>query len=179
VNRPDSELIARVLGADDRAAFGELVARHQSPVRRFLRHLLDGDAAQADDLAQETFIRAYRGLGQFRGQSSFSTWVLGIAHNQFRNARRRRREVAWEPADIPDGAEPGPARAVELQADLSAAMKKLDHDEQTAIHLFYHQGLTHPDIASVTGWPLGTVKTHLARGKDKLRSLLSIWNPKI
>jgi RNA polymerase sigma-70 factor (ECF subfamily) len=177
VNPPDSELIARVLGADDRGAFGDLVVRHQSSVRRFLRHLLDGDTATADDLAQETFIRAYRGLGQFRGDASFSTWLLGIAHNQFRNARRRRCEVAWEPAEIPDEAEPGTARTADLKADLGAAMKRLDPDEQAALHLFYHQGLTHPDIASITGWPLGTVKTHIARGKDKLRNLLAPWNP--
>jgi RNA polymerase sigma-70 factor (ECF subfamily) len=174
---PDSELIGRVLSSDDRAAFGELVLRHQSPVRRFLRHLLGGDAALADDLAQETFLRAYRGLRQFQGGSAFLTWVLGIAHNQFRNARRRRREFAWEPAEMPESTEPGPARASDLHADLSAAMKKLEPDQQTALHLFYHQGLTHPEISSILGWPLGTVKTRIARGKDALRTLLAPWNP--
>lgn len=177
MNPPDSDLIARVLGSDDRNAFGELVVRHQSPVRRFLRHLLNGDAATADDLAQETFIRAYRGLARFRADSSFSTWLMGIAHNQYRNARRRRRETPWEPAEMPDEGEPGPAKSVELHADMTVAMKKLDPDEQTALHLFYHQGFTHPDIAFITGWPLGTVKTHISRGKDKLRTLLETWNP--
>jgi len=166
-----------VLSSDDRAAFGELVFRHQSPVRRFLRHLSGGDAALADDLAQETFLRAYRGLGRFRGDASFLTWILGIAHNQFRNARRRRKEVDWEEADAPEPSEPSAARAVELHADLSSALKRLDPDEQTALHLFYHQGLTHPEISAVAGWPLGTVKTHLHRGKEKLRSLLGPWNP--
>jgi RNA polymerase sigma-70 factor (ECF subfamily) len=177
VNPPDSELIGRVLSSDDRAAFGELVLRHQSPVRRFLRHFLGSDAALADDLAQETFLRAYRGLGQFRGDASFLTWILGIAHNQARNERRRRKEVDWELADAPEPSEPAPARSVELEADLSAAMKKLDPDQQLALHLFYHQGLTHPEISAVAGWPLGTVKTHLHRGKQKLRSLLEPWNP--
>lgn len=173
---PDSELIARTLIQDDRAAFGELVRRHQSAVRRFLRHLAAGDAAEADDLAQETFIQAYRGLARFRSESSFSSWLLGIAHNHFRNARRRRREAAAEPAAMePETALP--SRASDLREDLSVALKKLDPDEQTALHLFYHQGLTQSEMATALGWPLGTVKTHLARGKDKLRILLRLWNP--
>ena len=177
----DPELITRAIAAGDRAAFGELVLRHQSAVRLFLRHLTRGDAALADDLAQETFLQAYLGLARFRGEASFSTWLLGIAHNHWRNARRRQREIAWEPAEHPATAEhsPSPARAVELRQDLAAAMEQLDPDEQTALHLFYQQGLTHPEIAAVTDWPLGTVKTHLARGKDKLRHLLAAWNPQI
>ena len=144
-------------------------------MRRFLRHLSE-DAALADDLAQETFLRAYRGLSQYRGDASFLTWILGIAHNQHRNARRRRKEVDWEEADAPEPSEPSAARG-STPSDLSAAMKRLDPNERTALHLFYHQGLTHPEISKVSGWPLGTVKTHLLRGKDKLRTLLAPWNP--
>ncbi|HZP59698.1 MAG TPA: sigma-70 family RNA polymerase sigma factor [Opitutaceae bacterium] len=176
----DPELITRVIVNGDRAAFGELVLRHQSAVRLFLRQLTRGDAALADDLAQETFLQAYRGLGRFRGESAFSTWLLGIAHNHWRNARRRQREIAWEAAEFPAPEEnvPSPAAAAELKQDLAAALKQLDSDEQTALHLFYQQGLTHPEIAAVAGWPLGTVKTHLARGKEKLRHLLASWNPR-
>lgn len=175
---PDSDLIARVLRQDDRAAFGELVQRHQSAVRRFLRHLTAGDNALADDLAQDTFIQAYRGLERFRGEASFLTWLLGIAHNHYRNARRRRREHALPPEHEPLVDEsPSPDHVVQLRQDLAAAMRRLEPDEQTALHLFYHQGLTHSEIAVVAGWPLGTVKTHLARGKDKLRNLLAVWNP--
>ena len=88
----DSELISRAALGSDTGAFGELVRRHQSAVRRFLRHLTRGDEASADDLAQETFLQAYRGLGHFRADAPFLTWLLGIAHNQFRNARRRIRD---------------------------------------------------------------------------------------
>jgi RNA polymerase sigma factor (sigma-70 family) len=175
VTPSDPDLIARAL-TDDRAAFGELVLRHQSAVRRFLRHLAGGDAALADDLAQETFIQAWRGLARFRGASNFSTWLLGIAHNRWRNTRRRK-TTPQTTKETADENLPSPARAVELTQDLGAAMKRLAPDEQTALHLFYHQGLTHPEIAAVAGWPLGTVKTHLARGKEKLRSLLAAWNP--
>ena len=172
----DSELIARTVASDDRAAFGELVRRHQSSVRNFLRHLAGGDHALADDLAQDTFVRAYRGLAGYRGQASFATWLLGIAHNHYRNARRReaiRRSAAPEPA----GNEPAPSRAADLQQDMDAALRQLSADEQTAIHLFYRHGLSHSEVAAVAGWPLGTVKTHLARSKDKLRKLLAAWNP--
>lgn len=173
---PDSEFIARVLREDDRAAFGELVLRHQGAVRRFLRHLTRGDEALADDLAQDTFVRAYQSLARFRRDSAFSTWLLGIAHNHFRNARRRQRETPLGESDEP--AEPATApRTVALHADLTAAIAQLDADEQTALFLFYQEDLSHPEIAAATGWPLGTVKTHLARAKENLRPLLSDWDP--
>jgi RNA polymerase sigma factor (sigma-70 family) len=178
VTPSDPELLTRVLVADDRAAFGELVLRHQSAVRRFLRHLASGDTALADDLAQETFIQAYRGLSRFRGDASFSTWLFGIAHNHWRNARRQQR--AHSPL-TEHGAEketlPSPARSADLRHDLTAALRQLLPEEQTALHLCYQQGLSHSEIANVLGWPLGTVKTNLARSKEKLRQLLAAWNP--
>lgn len=174
----DSELITRVTQTDDRAAFGELMQRHQSAVRRFLRSLTRGNVPLADELAQDTFLQAYRSLAGYRGDSRFTTWLFGIAHNHFRNARRRFRETGGElAADTIDESTPSPMHAVALRQDLAAALQQLDPDEQTTLHLFYQQGLTHPEIAAVTGWPLGTVKTRLARGKDRLRQLLHAWNP--
>jgi RNA polymerase sigma-70 factor (ECF subfamily) len=155
-----------------------LVSRHQSAVRHFLRHLC-GDPALADDLAQDAFVEAHRSLRSFRRDSPFLTWLLGIAHNRYRNARRLKREVLFAPAELPESEPTAPKqRESELRADLAMALSRLDPSEQTALHLFYQQGLAHPEIASVTGWPLGTVKTHLARAKDKLRPLLQAWNPK-
>lgn len=174
----DSDLIASVLVRDDRAAFGELVHRHQSSVRSFLRHLTHGDAALADDLAQETFIDAYRRLDRFRGSATFSTWLLGIAHNHWRNARRRQREhVEFAEHHLPANETAPHAPAHDLRHDLAVAVKALSADEQLAIHLGYQQGLSHSEIAALVDWPLGTVKTHLARGKEKLRHLLAAWNP--
>lgn len=171
----DSQLIARVRLDDDRAAFGELVGRHQSSVRHFLRHLTRGDHALADDLAQETFIVAYRRLERYRGDARFSTWLLGIAHNQFRNARRGRTATTTE-AEL-DEAVPAGTRTSDLRADLETALRELSTDEQLALHLGYVQGLSHTEIAALVDWPLGTVKTHLARSKEKLRLLLAAWNP--
>jgi RNA polymerase sigma factor (sigma-70 family) len=176
----DSELIARVLVSDDHAAFGELVRNHQSALRNFLRHLTGGDHALADDLAQETFVQAYRSLSRFQGTANFSTWLLGIAHNQWRNARRRQRTVPMEQAHL-DTLEPtaSTANLSDLKHDLARALLALAPDERTALHLCYQQGLSHSEIADVLNWPLGTVKTHLNRSKDKLRPLLSLWNPQI
>ena len=173
----DIALIARVVASDDRDAFGELVRRHQSAVRAFLRQLTQGDHARADDLAQDTFIAAYRTLGRFRGDSAFSTWLLGIAHNLFRNDRRQQRDIPCEA--IPDTAdnEPTPIDQAALRHDLSTALRRLSTDEQTVLHVCYQQGLSHREASSVLGWPVGTVKTHLLRGKEKLRTLLSAWNP--
>ena len=177
----DSELIDRILREDDRAAFGELVMRHQSSVRRFLRHLTHGNDALADDLAQETFIDAYRNLGRFRGGSSFVTWLFGIARNHHRNAWRRRRS---EQAFVENASTGGEASVsphsddADLRHDLADAMRHLSGDEQLALHLAYAQGLTHREIAALVDWPLGTVKTHIARSKEKLRELLAAWNPK-
>jgi RNA polymerase sigma factor (sigma-70 family) len=179
VTEPDSELIVRVAIDDDRPAFAELVRRHQSAVRRFLRHLSRPDDALADDLAQETFVRAYRNISRFRGDSAFSTWLLGIAHNQWRNARRRLSVDRPAPDASPmEDPSPSPADAAALRQDLAAALSRLSAEEQTALHLCYRQGLTHAEIAKILDWPLGTVKTHIARSKEKLRPFLAAWNPR-
>jgi len=177
VSPPDSALIARTLASDDRAAFGELVLRHQSAVRHFLRHLTRGDLATADDLAQETFVQAYRGLAGFRGTAEFSTWLLGIAHNHWRNARRRQRDHAPLDPEAPEQTAGPATQHSDLRSDLAVALRDLSADEQLAIHLGYQQGKSHAEIATLLDWPLGTVKTHLARGKEKLRHHLSAWNP--
>ncbi len=174
----DAALIARVLVDDDRAAFGELVRRHQSAVRHFLRHLARGDAALADDLAQETFVHAWRSLARFRGEASFSTWLLGIAHNHWRNARRRAREHAsLDEAQAAELTATAATQRSDLRHDLDAAVAQLSENERLALHLGFQQGLSHGEIAALLDWPLGTVKTHLARSKEKLRHLLAAWNP--
>jgi RNA polymerase sigma-70 factor (ECF subfamily) len=178
VSADDTALIARVIASDDRAAFGELVGRHQSAVRHFLRHLTRGDTALADDLAQDTFVQAYRSLARFRGDASFPTWLLGIAHNHWRNARRRQHDVPLLPEHLA-ALEPAasPTATSDLKHDLAAALQHLAPDERTALHLCYQHGLSHGDAARVLGWPLGTLKSHLARAKDKLRPFLASWNP--
>lgn len=178
MNPSDAALISQAVAAGDPAAYGELVLRHQSAVRQFLRHLARGDAALADDLAQDTFVQAYRSLAGFRGESGFRTWLLGIAHNRWRNARRQQRpQLPLDDPRVPESSVPAAAANSDLRHDLAAALRQLSPDEQTVLHLGYQQGLTHPEIATLLDLPLGTVKTHLTRGKAKLRELLSPWNP--
>src|SRR6187549_3756151 len=96
----DATLIARALVADDRHAFAELVKRHQSSVRATLRRLTAGNHALADDLAQETFVLAWRNLASFRQEARFSTWLYRIATNAWlAHARKRREELLGDRDD--------------------------------------------------------------------------------
>ena len=97
----DAQLIARAVVQDDRHAFGELVRRHQSAVRSTLRRLTGGNIAHADDLAQETFLLAYRNLKSFRQEAKFSTWLYRIAYNVFLADARKIKELPMP--DDPDG----------------------------------------------------------------------------
>jgi RNA polymerase sigma factor (sigma-70 family) len=179
VSFSDADLIARVLVSDDRHAFSELVKRHQSALRGFLRSLTKGDHALADDLAQEALIEAYRNLRCFHGTSSFSTWLLGIAYNRFRSQLRRRRE---EPVDLSQESEyssgeflSDPRAAADAGQDLDAALGTLRPEEQAALLLCYHEGLSHEEAAGLMGCPLGTLKTHILRAKTRLRSFLEAY----
>ena len=87
----DQELVARAKAHDDHYAFSQLVKKYQSPLRLFLRRLLNGDEVRADDVAQETFLLAYRKLDKFEGRSSFATWLFAIGRNQFLMFMRKKR----------------------------------------------------------------------------------------
>ncbi len=163
----DAELIVRVLQDDDRHAFSELVRRHQSSVRGLLRRLTS-DAALADDLAQETFIRAHRSLAQFRGGARLSSWLFRIAYNAFLAHARK----ALPPLE-PQPPQHASMEAVLAKADLAKAMECLKPEERAALALTYGHEVTHEEAAEILQWPLGTLKTHVLRGKDKLRARLT------
>ena len=172
----DSSLVARVVAHDDRHAFAELVRRHQSAVRSLLRRLTCGDEALADDLAQETFIRAYRGIARYQGQAKLSSWLYRIAYNVFLTERGRRREEL--PGALPDTPDPvaSAARRTALRADLQRAMVVLSPEERAAITLAFALEATHQEVAGILDCPLGTVKTHILRGRQKLRARLKSWH---
>jgi len=176
VSFTDADLIARVLLREDQNAFGELVRRYQSPVRGFLIKMTNGDTHRADDLAQEAFVKAWKNLGAFRSESRFSTWLFGIAHNEWRMSMRGRKEVALEElADPPDDAEqPDDTAASHLRLDLAEALKTLTPAERAAIVLCCQNGLSHDEAALALECPLGTVKTNVLRGKEKLRRRLAV-----
>ena len=170
----DADLIARVLSREDQNAFGELVRRHQSPVRAFLARMTRGDAHLADDLAQETFLKAWRKLNTFRGDAKFSTWLFGIAINEFRSMARQKKELALEDVEEQPLEEPAAARDGHLRMDLTEALKLLNSNERAAVILCCQNGLSHEEAAQVLDCPLGTVKTNVLRGKEKLRRRLTL-----
>lgn len=174
----DADLIARVVVQDDRHAFAELVRRHQSTVRASLRKLTRGDEGLADDLAQETFLLAYRNLAKFRFDARFSTWLYRIAYNVFVSDTRRIKEVLHEnedhEADSPDDAPPV-AEATTLRIDLDRAMACLNDAERAVIVQCYYNDLSHDEAAQVLGMPLGTVKTHIMKAKEKMKSRMAAW----
>ena len=173
----DADLVARVLVDDDQHAFGELVRRHQSSVRGLLRQLTRADLALADDLAQEAFLRAYKHIRSFRGEARFSTWLYRIAYNVFREEARRRKELVGidekrlEAEQDPQTVDPG------LRHDLMHALNLLPLHERSAVLLCCQNGLSHDEAARVLDIPLGTVKTNVLRGREKLKRALVAWGP--
>jgi len=183
----DAALIARVVVNDDRHAFAELVRRHQSRVRASLRKLTGGNLALADDLAQETFVLAWRNLKSFRQEARFSTWLYRIATNCWlADARKRKEELLGDAdADVADdnwyedvtSGTADHAHGTEMKIDLERAMRVLSDGERAAIAQCYHNDLTHAEAAYVLGMPFGTVKTHVLRAKQKLKVQLGDWAP--
>ena len=185
---PDAALIARVVVNDDRHAFAELVRRHQSSVRASLRKLTGGNLALADDLSQETFVLAWRNLKSFRQEARFSTWLYRIATNCWlADARKRKEELLGDAdadvADEEDADDGGTHRTFDhahgtaMKIDLERAMRVLSDGERAAIVQCYHNDLSHEEAAYVLGMPVGTVKTHVLRAKQKLKAQLGDWAP--
>lgn len=174
-SRIDRALIARVLGNDDQNAFGELVRRHQGRVRAQLRSLLHGDHSGADDIAQETFLIAWKKLHQFRGDARFSTWLYRIAYSCFLQSLRRRSSTYESKADENEKSTSSPSHTLDLKLDIDRAMQQLSPGEQRVLLHCVQLGLSHEEAAYVLDMPLGTVKTHANRGKAKLREHLADW----
>ncbi len=172
----DADLILAVLQRDDRRAFGVLVERHQSRVRSVLRRLTQGDVALADDLAQETFVLAWRNLRAFRFEARFSTWIYRIAFNAWQSEARKRREVLMdvdEDAVAMQNDSYDEMPDIASRVDLARALASLSDGERAAIAACYYGDLSHEEAADALGMPLGTVKTHILRAKAKLRQRLS------
>jgi RNA polymerase sigma-70 factor (ECF subfamily) len=175
--RADQALVARVLLTDDRRAFEQLLRRHQEMVRAQLRRLLDGDQARADDLAQETFLLAWRKLDQFRGDARFSTWLYRIAYLCFLQAHRKRSWFSGETGgDEKRDASASAPHAIDLRIDIERAIRQLSSAEQKVLLHCVQLGMSHDEAAYVLSMPLGTVKSHAIRGKAKLRTLLADWH---
>lgn len=171
----DIALITQVKVFGNKRAFDQLVRRYQSPVRRLLLNLTLGNQSLSDDLAQETFIKAYTHIGQFQGTSSFQTWLFSIAYRVFYDDRRRRREVSGDGREETNAASSSlhsPLSSVSTRIDIYQALSLLKDDERTCITLQLIDGEPIDRIAEITGIGQNTVKSHLRRGKEKLANYL-------
>ena len=159
--------------AKDQAAFGELVKRRQGWARALLRRMCQSHA-EADDLAQEAFIKAWDRLRDLETPAAFPGWFRRIAVTTFLMAKRRQKAVFEEITDAsPLASEDStPEAAAGAKLDLEKALARLSDAERLCVTLNHGEGLSHSEIVEITGLPLGTVKSHVLRGTDKLRRLL-------
>ena len=168
----DIALVAQVVVLGNKRAFDTLVKKYQSPVRRFFLHQTLGDESLSDDLAQETFIKAYTRIASFKNLSNFGTWLFRIAYNVFYDYIRTRKETS----DLEDSETDTSCRTeqpeIGTEMDIYRALAQLKETERTCITLFYMEDLPIDKIADVTGMPTGTIKSHLSRGKEKMTHFL-------
>jgi RNA polymerase sigma-70 factor, ECF subfamily len=184
----DQELVRRVQ-AGDQTAFNLLVLKYQHRVLKLVGRFVN-DAAEAEDVAQEAFLKAYRALASFRGDSAFYTWLYRIAINTAKNAlvSQRRRPVDFDldlqdpdqydrhaklkEADTPEGV----LLTDEIRAVVEEAMAELPEDLRTAIVLRELEGLSYEEIAEAMDCPVGTVRSRIFRAREaidkKLKPLL-------
>ena len=169
----DIELVTLAKATQSEAAFAELVRRHQAGLRAFLRKFTR-DGAQADDLAQDTLLKAYRAIQGFEGGASFRSWLYAIAWREFLQGKRKSaandrlaREAAPDADDEIDH-----SSVSELSIDLQRALASLEENERAAILLCDAAGMSHAEAASALGAPLGSVKTYVARARERLRAAL-------
>jgi RNA polymerase sigma-70 factor (ECF subfamily) len=168
----DLELVA-LAAAGSRAAFGELVRRHGSAVRGLMRRM-GAEAALADDLAQDAFLAAFEQMSDFRGDGTFQAWVKRIAARLYVKRWRKdaRLELMAEPPEIEPASGLGEGAAAD-RIDLDEALRSLAEPERLCVSLCYGGGLSHAEAAEALNTPLGTVKSHVKRGLDKLRRRLA------
>src|SRR5574344_53959 len=169
----DISLVAQVVVFKNAKAFDELVKKYQSPIRRFFLNLTCGDSELSDDLAQDTFIKAYTNIASFKNLSSFSTWLYRIAYNIFYDYIRSRKETNDLDAREVDAISSVEQDNLGQKMDVYQSLKTLKEIERTCITLFYMEDVSIEKIAGITGCPVGTVKSHLSRGKEKLANYLN------
>ncbi len=165
------EALIRRAKAGDREAFGRLMERFQAPVYRVVRGILS-DAADAEDVAQEAFLRAFESLKKFRGESGFFTWLYRIAVNEALRARKRRNFAPLEA--VPEAESPRPELPDEDGPSLAALERllgRLSDEFRSIVVLRDIEGLSYQDIAETLEIPMGTVESRLFRARRELREL--------
>lgn len=168
----DAALVAAARSGSD-TAFSRLVDRYQQPVRLFLRRVCV-NPADADDIAQDAFLTAWSKLRTLRESEQFKSWLFSLAWNKARMAARtavrgRERDTAWQ-GERSDTAEP----QTEMAIALNQALSQLQEDQRAAVALCLAGGWSHADAARILEMPLGTVKSHVLRGRQRLETILGV-----
>jgi RNA polymerase sigma-70 factor (ECF subfamily) len=163
----DASLLTAIRDGSE-LAFNRLVDRHQQAVRTFLWRLLGNDA-DADDMAQETFLAAWTYARSFRGEASVRGWLCGIAWRKARGAQRswarqRSRDTTHHEGRSPDSA----GAPMEDRLAVKRALQALPLEQRAAVTLCLVCGFSHSEAAEILGAPLGTVKSHVLRGRERL-----------
>lgn len=166
----DSDQLAQNAARGNVAAFAELVRLHQGKLRAFLRRMARGDAALADDLAQETFLEAYRKIGQFRGAGTFASWLAQIGYSRYLMHVRRHK---LEPLDKTTVRSQETEAALHAKLDLETALALIHPAKRAALTLCFAEGYSHEEAAKIMNIPLGTLKSHVLRGREEVRTMLS------
>jgi RNA polymerase sigma factor (sigma-70 family) len=169
VSASDAELAARTVGGD-RGAFGDL-ARRAAPAAHALLRRMGADATLADDIVQDALVAAYRSIASYRAESSFAGWLMKIAARLYFKRKRKdaRLVIMAEPID-PEVRHP--ADPVGMGFELDRALAALSPGERVCVSLCHGAGFTQAEIAEALQVPLGTVKSHVTRGLEKLRRRL-------
>lgn len=170
----DAELIAQFKNGDP-SAFDTLVLRYQPQIMALVSHIMHSPD-QVEDIAQDVFLRAYRGLARFRGDSSFATWITRIAVNMCASELRRRkiRETFRLPAQD-TASEPQPLRKLQKAEErlwVQEALDRLSSRHRIVAALFYIEELSCEEISQIVGCSRGTVKSRLFHARKRLRRLL-------
>ena len=165
-------LLSQCALADNRDAFGRLVEAYQPRVRRFLLNLTMGDEMLTDDLAQETFIKAYVGIRGFKGLSSFGTWLYRIAYNEFYSHTRKHSEEHVEDISRMGDISTAANDAIDASMTVQEAMTHLGDNERVAITLFYIEDQPLKQVSKIMQMPEGSVKSLIHRGKAKMRQFI-------
>ena len=173
---PDRQIIQEIRNGQPRR-FAVLVDRHKDRALTLAVRMV-GNREEAEELVQDSFVRAFRSLDDFRGDARFGTWFYRIVYNVCMTGVMRKKELLSDAgedfADVaaPEGDPLSQLEEAELQAILAEAIGRLPGQQRAALTLFYVQDLTYEEIAGVTGQPMGTVKTHLFRGRERLRRIV-------
>jgi RNA polymerase sigma-70 factor (ECF subfamily) len=171
-NLHDVELCTHA-ATGERRAFGELVRRHGSAVRGLLRRM-GAQASEADDVAQDAFLTAFERIAEFRGEGTFAGWVKRIAARSYLRRLQRDKRLGMFGSDtLENEPEARVAGDADAAIDLDGALKTLGSAERVCVTMCFGAGLSHAEAAEALNLPLGTVKSHVKRGLEKLRARLA------